>query len=299
MKRAWFLVCEAFSNLLIHRSSVVIGVVTTAFTITCFGVFFLLYFNLKSVTGSLQDEIEVMVYLHNEVSREQRLALQRNLEQREGVANLEFISQQQALEDFHRQFPDESSLLEGLGENPLPASFVLRIAPAFHATDSLGVLVDQVKEVPGVEHVRYSREWVETLSILVRYIELGAVMVGGILALATVTIFVNTIRLSLYARKEEIEILRLIGATGTFIATPYLLEGAILGGLGGGLSIMLLKSGFEFFRLEVDASGWFQGLQSALQFFPFHISLFLVIGGMVLGSMSSLLSVYTILRVRA
>ena len=197
------------------------------------------------------------------------------------------------------QFPDESSLLEGLGENPLPASFVLRIAPAFHATDSLGVLVDQVKEVPGVEHVRYSREWVETLSILVRYIELGAVMVGGMLALATVTIFVNTIRLSLYARKEEIEILRLIGATGTFIATPYLLEGAILGGLGGGLSIMLLKSGFEFFRLEVDASGWFQGLQSALQFFPFHISLFLVIGGMVLGSMSSLLSVYTILRVRA
>jgi len=299
MKRAWFLVCEAFSNLLIHRSSVVIGVVTTAFTITCFGVFFLLYFNLKSVTGSLQDEIEVMVYLHNEVSREQRLALQRNLEQREGVANLEFVSQQQALEDFHRQFPDESSLLEGLGENPLPASFVLRIAPAFHATDSLGVLVEQVKEVPGVEHVRYSREWVETLSILVRYIELGAVMVGGILALATVTIFVNTIRLSLYARKEEIEILRLIGATGTFIATPYLLEGAILGGLGGGLSIMLLKSGFEFFRLEVDASGWFQGLQSALQFFPFHISLFLVIGGMVLGSMSSLLSVYTILRVRA
>ncbi len=299
MKRAWFLVCEAFSNLLIHRSSVVIGVVTTAFTITCFGVFFLLYFNLKSVTGSLQDEIEVMVYLHNEVSREQRLALQRNLEQREGVANLEFVSQQQALEDFHRQFPDESSLLEGLGENPLPASFVLRIAPAFHATDSLGVLVDQVKEVPGVEHVRYSREWVETLSILVRYIELGAVMVGGMLALATVTIFVNTIRLSLYARKEEIEILRLIGATGTFIATPYLLEGAILGGLGGGLSIMLLKSGFEFFRLEVDASGWFQGLQSALQFFPFHISLFLVIGGMVLGSMSSLLSVYTILRVRA
>ncbi len=299
MKRAWFLVCEAFSNLLIHRSSVVIGVVTTAFTITCFGVFFLLYFNLKSVTGSLQDEIEVMVYLHNEVSREQRLALQRNLEQREGVANLEFVSQQQALEDFHRQFPDESSLLEGLGENPLPASFVLRIAPAFHATDSLGVLVEQVKEVPGVEHVRYSREWVETLSILVRYIELGAVMVGGMLALATVTIFVNTIRLSLYARKEEIEILRLIGATGTFIATPYLLEGAILGGLGGGLSIMLLKSGFEFFRLEVDASGWFQGLQSALQFFPFHISLFLVIGGMVLGSMSSLLSVYTILRVRA
>jgi cell division transport system permease protein len=299
MRRAWFLVCEAFSNLLIHRSSVVIGVVTTAFTITCFGVFFLLYFNLKSVTGSLQDEIEVMVYLHNEVSREQRLALQRNLEQREGVANLEFVSQQQALEDFHRQFPDESSLLEGLGENPLPASFVLRIAPAFHATDSLGVLVDQVKEVPGVEHVRYSREWVETLSILVRYIELGAVMVGGMLALATVTIFVNTIRLSLYARKEEIEILRLIGATGTFIATPYLLEGAILGGLGGGLSIMLLKSGFEFFRLEVDASGWFQGLQSALQFFPFHISLFLVIGGMVLGSMSSLLSVYTILRVRA
>ncbi|MCZ6799810.1 MAG: ABC transporter permease [Nitrospirae bacterium] len=299
MKRAWFLVCEAFSNLLIHRSSVVIGVVTTAFTITCFGVFFLLYFNLKSVTGSLQDEIEVMVYLHNEVSREQRLALQRNLEQREGVANLEFVSQQQALEDFHRQFPDESSLLEGLGENPLPASFVLRIAPAFHATDSLGVLVDQVKEVPGVEHVRYSREWVETLSILVRYIELGAVMVGGMLALATVTIFVNTIRLSLYARKEEIEILRLIGATGTFIATPYLLEGAILGGLGGGLSIMLLKSGFEFFRLEVDASGWFQGLQSALQFFPFHISLFLVIGGMVLGSMSSLLSVYTILRVKA
>ena len=298
MKRIWFLVCEAFSNLLLNRSSVVIGVVTTAFTITCFGVFFLLYFNLKSVTGSLRDDIEVMVYLNNDVSRGQRLALQQELAQRQGVANLEFVSQQQALEDFHRQFPDESSLLDGLGENPLPASFVLRIAPEFHSTASIGVLVDQVQKSPAVERVRYSRDWIETLSILVRYIELGAVMIGGILALATVTIFFNTILLSLYARREEIEILRLIGATGSFIATPYLLEGAFLGGLGGGLSLLVLKSGFEFFRLEVDASGWFQGLQSVLQFFPFHISLFLVIGGMVLGSMSSLLSVYTILRVR-
>lgn len=299
MKRIWFLIGEAIGSLKTNRSNVLIGIVTTAFTITCFGIFFLLYLNLKNVAGVLQEDIEVIVYLENDIPQGTVSRLQRQLEQEQAVHSLSFMSQKQALDDFHREFPEESSLLDGLGENPLPASFVLGIAPEFQSGKAVERLADRLMKLPGVDHVRYSREWIETLSILIRYVELGAVIIGLILALATMTIIANTIQLSLYSRREEIEILQLIGATGSFIATPYLLEGAILGGFGGCLSLAILRGGFELFRLEVDASGWFQGLNSALKFFPLQLSLSLIFGGLLLGCGSSFLSVYRLMRVRA
>ena len=155
-----------------------------------------------------------------------------------------------------------------------------------------------MQELPGVERVRYSREWVERLTLFVSYLELGAVIIGLILCLASVTIISNTVRLSFYIRREEIEILRLIGATGTFIAIPYVIEGAILGIVGGGLSVGLLRGMYEVLRQKIEGLGLIGGFPSVLEFFPLQTSLTLVIAGMVLGCTASILSVYSWVRVR-
>ncbi len=296
--RLLYLLREAMTNLHVNRGNVLIGIVTTAFTLVCFGGFVLLYLNLKSVTGTLQGDVEVVVYLDPEASEQVASMVQKRLETEPATVTLTFVSQEQALREFSEQFPEESLLLEGMDANPLPASVVVNVSPRFLDTESLSAFAERVKQLPGVTHVAYSQDWVDTLTLVVSYFELGAVVVGMILAMATVTIIASTVRLSLHTRKEEIEILRLIGATGAFIAIPYVIEGTILGTVGGGLSLALLKGIFEFFRLELNASGWFAGVEHMLPIFPGRVSFLLVVTGMLLGCGSSVLSVFGLMKAR-
>lgn len=296
--RPLYLLREAMNNLRVNRGNVLIGIVTTAFTLVCFGVFLLLYLNLKNVTGTLQSDIEVIVYLDPGASEQVVSLVKKRLKTEPAAVTLTFVSQEQALREFSEQFPEESLLLEGMDANPLPASVVVNLSPRFLDTESLSAFAERVKQLPGVTHVAYSQDWIDTLTLVVSYFELGAVVIGMILAMATVTIIANTIRLSLHTRKEEIEILRLIGATGVFIAIPYVIEGTILGAMGGGLSLALLKGVFEFFRLELNASGWFVGVEHILPIFPRQVSFLLVMTGMLLGCGSSVLSVFGLMKAR-
>lgn len=298
MIRPLYLLREAMTNLRVNRGNVLIGIVTTAFTLVCFGAFLLLYLNLKNVTGTLQGDIEVIVYLDPGASEQVVSLVQQRLGTEPAAVALTFVSKERALREFSEQFPKESLLLEGMKDNPLPASVIVRLSPRFLDTESLSAFAERVKQLPGVTHVAYSQDWVDTLTLVVSYFEMAAVVIGMILAVATVTIIANTIRLSLHTRKEEIEILQLIGATGVFIAIPYVIEGTILGAVGGGLSLALLKGVFEFFRLELNASGWFVGVEHILPVFPRQVSFLLVMTGMLLGCGSSMLSVFGLMKAR-
>lgn len=299
MKRLIHLMKEALVNIRINRTTTLIAVATTAFTLACFGVFLLLYVNLRGVVSGLQDDIKVIVYLHEDLPAQDVSDLQRRLKGEPEVASLSYVSKEQALADFRAQFPSEQHLLQGLGENPLPASFVVTPGSAFRSSESVKQWAERMKSVPGVALVQYSRDWIDNLSTVVGYLELAAIAVGTLLGAASVTIIANTIRLTLYARREEIEIMRLIGATGAFIKIPYLLEGALLGALGAALALMLLKGGFEFFKLHLGAPGRFLGIESGFSFFPIQISLLMVLAGFLLGCVGSFVSLLGFARARA
>ena len=200
------------------------------------------------------------------------------------------MSKEQALTDFREQFPSEYHLLQGLGENPLPASFVVTLAPRFRSSEAVKQWAKRLTTVAGVDQVQYSRDWIENLAMVIGFIELGAVAVGSILSAASVTIIASTIRLTLLARRDEIEILRLVGATGAFIKVPYLLEGAVLGAVGGLLSLAILRGGFDLFKLQLGPTGRFLGVESWLNFFPGHVSLLIIGAGLALGFTGSLVS---------
>ena len=296
MKRTGYLIGEALTNIRINRGSVMIGVMTTALTIACLGIFVLLYWNVKQVAGALQDDLEIVVYVASDASDTEIKGVQQRLGGEPAAAKVSLVTKAQALQEFHQQFPEEAVLLEGMGPNPLPASFVIQLAPKFQSSEAVESFVGRVRGFPHVEHVRYSQEWLDTLTLLVGYFEMGAVVIGSILGVATIAIIANTVRLSFYTRREEIEILRLIGASGAFIAMPYVVEGALLGTLGGLLSLGVLKGAFEFFRMELQASGWFQGVDSVIIFLPHVISVVLIVAGMLLGCLSSLFSIYGLMR---
>lgn len=290
MRKLFYLLREAVANMRTNRTTTVVAVATTAFTFACVGVFLLLYVNLRALAGTLQEDVKVAIYVADNLSREAIADLDRRLNADRAVASVAYVSKEQALAEFQSQFPSESHLLEGLGQNPLPASFVVKVAPQFQSSDAVKRWVERTKSLPGVAQVEYSQDWIETLATMTRSIELAAMGVGLILSTASVTIIANTIRLTLYARRGEIEILQLIGATTSFVRIPYLLEGALLGALGSALSLVMLKVGFELFRQQARAGHRFLGVESWLTFFPFHLCALLVAVGVVLGFAGSLAS---------
>jgi cell division transport system permease protein len=298
MRQAQYLVEEALSNIRVNRTTTIIAVATTAFTLSCFGVFLLTYLNLKQLTSSLQQDIQVILYLTDGLPAQEVTALQQRLASQPEVGSVVFVSKDQALADFRTQFPSEHRLLQGLGENPLPASFVITPSPQHRSSAAVKKWTERIKSLPGIAEVQYSRDWLENLSTIIRYIELGAMAFGIILAAASVTIIASTIRLTLYARRDEIEILRLIGATAGFLKIPYLLEGAVLGLLGGTLSLAVLRVGFEFYRIQLGP-GRFLGVDSSFGFFPTQVSLLLVGLGLALGVVGSFLSLTEFARPRS
>ncbi|HXV67722.1 MAG TPA: permease-like cell division protein FtsX [Nitrospira sp.] len=273
-----------------NRTTTVVAILTTAFTLACVGIFLLLYVNLRSAAAWLQEDIKIIVYLDDRTTREGAQELESKLKADRMVATALFISKEQALGEFRAQFPSDSHLLEGLGENPLPASFVVTLAPSFRSPDAVTRWAERARTMTGVAKVDYNQEWIDALAGLIRYIELAAIGVGVILSAAAVTIIGNTIRLALFSRREEIEILRLIGATRAFIQIPYFLEGAVLGVFGSALSLGILKFGFELFRQQVGAAGRFQGIENMVSFFPLSICLAFVLVGMGLGFAGSVVS---------
>ena len=298
MRRLWYFLREAFISIRTHRTGTLIGVLTTAFTLTSFGVFLLLYHNVNNLLGQIQHNIQIIVYPKEGLEPAKLSELREFLQSGQIVETLTAISKEKALEDFKRQFPEEVHLLEGLPDNPFPASFILTMAPNPPSSDSPARFVSTLQQHPGIERVRYNRDWIERLTLVVTYLQWGALIVGSILAIASMAIIANTVQLAFYTRQEEMEILRLIGATRLFISIPYLIEGALLGALGGGVAIGFLRSGFEVFKHKIESLNVIGGFTSTFEFFPPPFSFTLIAGGIILGGMGTLATMLGWMRVR-
>lgn len=293
-----YLLGEAADNIRSNRTTTVIALATTTFTMLGMGVFLLLYLNVQSALGSLREEIKVTMYLRDSVSSPALADLRAHVSQDPAVAGIEFVSREQALAVFRAQFPSEERLLNGLGENPFPASLVIKISPAYRSSEAVGALVQKLKTLPEVEEVLYSRDWIENLAAALRYLEMLGLGVGTVLVVAMVTILANTIRLTLYARREEIQILRLIGATAGFIKAPFVLEGAILGGAGAACSLLLLRLVFGVAETKLALKGTFWGLGRGMAFLPGRVAVAMLILGIALGCLGSLVSLTHLRDVR-
>jgi cell division transport system permease protein len=298
MTRLRYLLGEAVDNIRANRTTTIIALVTATFTMLGMGVFLLLYLNVQGALGSLREEIKVLVYLRDTASPQAIADLRARVSREPAVAAVEFVSREQALASFRAQFPSEDRLLNGLGENPFPASFVIRVSPGHRSSGSVEALVQKLKALPDVEEVQYSRDWIENLAAALRYLEILGWGVGAVLAASMVTILANTIRLTLYARREEIEILKLIGATSGFIKTPFVLEGALLGGMGAACSLLLLRGVFEAAEAKIALKGTFWGLGSRLAFLPGRVAVLFLILGIALGCLGSWVSLMQLRDVR-
>jgi cell division transport system permease protein len=268
---------------------------TIALCLLLAGSFALLLVNMERVLSHFGEEVRVSAYLADELPAEAQEALAVRVQQLPGVESVAWVSKQAALERFRASPFGRASLLDGLDENPLPASLEIVLVPERRNREGLDALVKELGGLPGIEELGYGHEWVEGYARAVAVVRGIALAIGGVLALATLLIVSNTIRLSVHARRDEIEILALVGAGRAFVATPFLLEGLLEGAAGGLLALAGLALGFHALSARFGA-----GLELLLGnavplFFGSGEALALVGVGALLGALGSAAAV---LRVR-
>ncbi|MCH7895986.1 MAG: ABC transporter permease [candidate division NC10 bacterium] len=273
-----------------------IGAIAIAFLVT--GIFLLLTLNLSTVVARWAEDFQVVVFLDDTITKKQRTLVQKRLDGEMAVRDVTYLSKKEALADFRRKIRGQESLLEGLKTNPLPASFQLRIREQYQTADVLGHLAASLKRMEGIEDVLYGQEWVERLTSLIEVMKILGIVIGGVLGVASLFIVANTIRMAVYARAQEIEIMRLVGATRAYIQIPLILEGTLQGGLGAALALGLLYALFRgtLWQLGTTASMIFAGTELT-QFLEAEYRMAMVGLGALLGGVGSLVAVRRFLKV--
>lgn len=196
---------------------------------------------LNRLAVETRSDVALTIYLKAGDTGAQRSELEREITARAEVASTLFRSSEAALEEFGRSLGDDAALLEGLADtNPLPASFEVRFKPEFGSTEVYREFAARYEEHPLVEHIHYSGGVVGRLGAIVQGLRVGGGGAVLFMLVATGFLMANTIKLALYAHRSEIEIMRLVGATQSFVRAPFLIEGTAQGVIGAGLGLALL-----------------------------------------------------------
>ena len=281
---------EALVNLWRNRFMNLLASATIAVSLLLVGIFLLLAHNLSRVVADLGSQVTLSVYLKAEASPEEREAILAALRGKPEAASFEYVTREAALEKFRTLFPALREVPDALEENPFPASVEVRMAEGHRDPDSVRRLAAEMKRLPGVDETAFDLPWVSRLRDLVSLARAAGYSLGGVVGLAAILTIASVIRMTIYSRQQEIEILRLVGATRTFILAPFLLESSVMGALGGGMALGALRGIHGYLaRNPGRMVPLFKDLLTA-SFLPPSTSWLLVLLGFAAGALGGLLS---------
>ncbi len=297
LRKPRYFVREAARNLWHFKARHAISLTIICLSFVVLGVFLCLANNLREKSRAMAQNLAVVFYLGESVPAAERRPVEEEIRRSPLVGSARVVEPDEASARFLRDFPDLKDIILNLGLNPFPASIEVAFKDPATPAETILAFIDGIKRNPAVADVQFNRDWADKIASLGRVAEAVGLFFGGILVLAAFFIISNVIKLIVIARGSEIEILRLVGATNTFVRVPFLLEGTILGAAGGLLSIGLV---FLLVRLFPAAAGQSLGALQELigfRFLSFGQSLALIGGGGLVGFLGSLSSIARFLRV--
>jgi cell division transport system permease protein len=260
------------------------------------GVFLCLSNNIQHLAGRISRDIAVVVFLEPGLNEDVKQAVREILEESNLVEKLDSVSSAQARERFRARFPDLASIVDNLEVNPFPASLDATLKDDVAASPAVNVLINRLRRLEGVDDVQYNQEWLERLQGFSRLARAIGFFLGGILILASFFIISNVIKLNVLARCDEIDILRMVGTSNAFIRIPFLLEGIVLGFLGGLISLLLLYLLIRALPVYLGSSlGIFNDLIN-FRYLSFSQAATVMLGGAVTGLVGSASSVSRFLK---
>ncbi|MGH7796884.1 MAG: cell division protein FtsX [Candidatus Binatia bacterium] len=269
---------------------------TMAMTLFIFGGFMLLETNLQELLKGWGDQIQIIGYLNNGLPAHDVQALIKRVEAMPEVEGVRHISQEQAWRDFQVALGSQSGLLDGLPREILPASVEILLKPAQRDGPVVEHLAQRLKQENGIASVEYPQEWVERLGLAALAVEWVKWIFGGVLFLATFFIVGSTVKLAVLARKDEVEIMQLVGASEELIQAPFVIEGMIQGLAGAAISIAGLWLVYVLVQNELPSMGGFLAPLGALQFLDLNSLALLLVIGWLLGAAGSVISLRRFVR---
>lgn len=269
------------------------SIFTVVLSLFILGFFSIVILNLNKMADTLESQVQISVYLKDDLSQEEIDETKENLSKIEGLQDIKFITREEAMENFKERLGDQQFLLDALDDtNPLPNSFSLTVT----SPQQVKTIADTAAALDSVESASYSQDIINHLFNLTHLIRLIGVALIILLTGAAIFIISNTIRLTVFARRKEIAIMKYVGATDWFIRWPFLLEGICLGFIGGGLATIFLYIVYNQVTQEI---------YEAMAFFPLipqhpfidYISLAILVAGIIIGALGSTISLKRFLKV--
>ncbi len=242
----------------------VVSMITIALSVFIVSAFSFFFNNATNFLDAWQQGVRIIAYLADEVPEEDvpksdvpepdqsetagpemdRAGIREKILALEGVATVVFVSKADAYRDLQQKIGKQSSLLDGLDKNPLPDAFEITLDASFRNLDHIARLAGVIAQQPHVEEVEYAQKWLHRFSGIYNLFKITGLVLAGIFFIATFLIIANTIRLIMYSRREEIEIIRIIGADAEFIKYPLFIAGMAQGFFGSICGIGLLYAAF-------------------------------------------------------
>lgn len=269
------------------------SIFTVVLSLFILGFFSIVILNLNKMADTLESQVQISVYLKDDLSQEEIDETKENLSKIEGLQDIKFTTREEAMENFKKRLGDQQFLLDALDDtNPLPDSFSLTVT----SPQQVKTIADTAAALDSVESASYSQDIINHLFNLTHLIRLIGIALIILLTGAAIFIISNTIRLTVFARRKEIAIMKYVGATDWFIRWPFLLEGICLGFIGGGLATIFLYIVYNQVTQEI---------YEAMAFFPLipqhpfinYISLAILVAGIIIGALGSTISLKRFLKV--
>ncbi len=288
---------QAWQNLNQNRwmNAVTLATITLSFIVV--GIFLIIFLNTQELLKEWQSRMRITAYLSDSLSANEIKKLKDDLLGLTEVEEITYRSKEEALKSLAEKLKDKQNLLQGLPRNPLPASFEIRLKPAYQHSSGVHHLVTKLRNFSQITDLQYGIQWIEKLSAFLILFQVLSWSLGGLLAITTIFTISNTMRLKIFARRDEIAIMRSVGATGLFIRAPFYLEGLLQGLCGASLAMLILFLIFRAFLKTI-----YEPLQSLLGYFPLFFLNgeqigAIVLAGLILGFLGTQVSVGRFLRV--
>lgn len=286
---------EAFKSL--HRNNwmVLASVGTVAVSLLIVGISLITVMNTNYLAARLESNVEIIAFLKTSVSDDDAMALKEQIQAIPGVAKAQFVTKDQAMTDFRRQLGDQQNMIDALGgSNPLPNLYkITTISP-----QDVGKVANKLQAMPQTEKVDYGKGVVEKLFAITKWVRLIGISFIGLLGFAAVFLIATTIRLTVFARRREIQIMKILGATNWFIRWPFLMEGMVIGFIGALIAVLIVDTSYlaitNYITKELNFNMF--GLQTDTRFLGI-LGISMLAVGTLIGTIGSGISMRKFLKV--
>lgn len=293
LKTGEYFIQEVFHSLRRNNWMTFASIGTVAVSLFVLGVFLILVLNMNRLAGMLESQVQISVYLEDHLTDREKRQIGYDIESLQGIDSVTYVDRETAKERLKDKLGDQKYLLDALSDdNPLPDAFEVTVTTPSVVESAAGA----IDSMQGVEEAKYGQDVVEHLFDITRLMRIFGFVLMGLLGGATLFIISNTIRLTVFARRKEIAIMKYVGATDWFIRWPFLLEGIVLGCIGGLIAAVALRSFYAAMAAKIYSTLAFFPLMPQYPFMN-YVTAAILLAGIVIGAIGSVISLKRFLRV--